>query len=331
MRPSTRSFNRHHWTEKINEETSSEAEECKAKEYKLQLKYANIIGWIIVHSIFLYGLYVILTGSVKWQTFLFAWILYWFSGFGGTAGAHRLWTHRAFKATFKLRLLLCYFNCTCYIGSIYDWVRDHRVHHKYTETDADPHNALRGFFFSHIGWLMCKKHPEVIAKGKLIDMSDVEADPIVRIQRKYYYPLVFLCCFAIPTLVPHLFWSETVSNAFLVPGIVRWVIQLHAIFLVNSAAHLYGRHPYDKNINPAENFFVSAVVGGEGFHNYHHVFPWDYRASELGWLFNPTKTFIDAMAAIGWAYDLKTAKPSVIRHRKEKCGDIHEFGPYGYY
>ncbi|RWS23746.1 putative delta-9 desaturase 1-like protein [Leptotrombidium deliense] len=45
-------------------------------------------------------------------------ILYWFSGFGGTAGAHRFWTHRSFKANFKLRLLLCYFNCTCYIVSV---------------------------------------------------------------------------------------------------------------------------------------------------------------------------------------------------------------------
>ncbi|RWS19196.1 stearoyl-CoA desaturase-like protein, partial [Leptotrombidium deliense] len=216
-------------------------------------------------------------------------------------------------------------------GSIYDWVRDHRVHHKYTETDADPHNAKRGFFFSHIGWLMCKKHPLVLEKGKTIDMSDVANDKIVAFQRKHYYPLVLLCCFLIPTLLPYFLWSESVVNAFLIAGLIRWVIQLHAIFLVNSAAHLWGRRPYDKNINPAENFIVSAIVGGEGFHNYHHVFPWDYRVSELGWLFNPTNTFIDAMAAIGWAYDLRTAKPEMVRMRKMKTGDIHENGHYGYY
>lgn len=58
------------------------------------------------------------------------------------------------------------------------------VHHKYTETDADPHNAARGFFFSHMGWLMLKKHPEVVAKGNAIDMSDIRADPIVMFQKR---------------------------------------------------------------------------------------------------------------------------------------------------
>lgn len=69
-------------------------------------------------------------------------------------------------------------------NSIYEWVRDHRVHHKYSETDADPHNSKRGFFFSHMGWLMMKKHPDVIKKGSTLDMTDVMNDPIVRFQRR---------------------------------------------------------------------------------------------------------------------------------------------------
>lgn len=64
-------------------------------------------------------------------------------------------------------------------------MRDHRVHHKFTDTDADPHNAQRGFFFSHMGWLMVRKHPDVISKGATIDMSDLEKDPVVIWQRRY--------------------------------------------------------------------------------------------------------------------------------------------------
>lgn len=64
------------------------------------------------------------------------------------------------------------------------WVRDHRVHHKFTDTDADPYNSRRGFFFSHMGWLMCKKHPEVVRQGKKVDMSDLENDPIFLLQQK---------------------------------------------------------------------------------------------------------------------------------------------------
>lgn len=66
----------------------------------------------------------------------------------------------------------------------YTWAHDHRVHHKYSETDADPHNATRGFFFSHIGWLLCRKHPEVIAKGRQLDIADLQADPVLRFQKK---------------------------------------------------------------------------------------------------------------------------------------------------
>jgi fatty-acid desaturase len=72
------------------------------------------------------------------------------------------------------------------------WARDHRVHHKYSETDADPHNAKRGFFFSHIGWLLCRKHPEVKKKGKKIDISDLENDPVLAFQKKYDYETVLV-------------------------------------------------------------------------------------------------------------------------------------------
>lgn len=67
---------------------------------------------------------------------------------------------------------------------IYFWVREHRAHHKFSETNADPHNAKRGFFFAHVGWLLCRKHPDVVEKGSKVDLSDLMADPVVRYQRK---------------------------------------------------------------------------------------------------------------------------------------------------
>lgn len=69
-------------------------------------------------------------------------------------------------------------------NSIYDWVRDHRVHHKYSETNADPHNAKRGFFFAHIGWLLVRKHPDVLNKGRQISLLDLVEDKVVMFQKK---------------------------------------------------------------------------------------------------------------------------------------------------
>lgn len=79
-----------------------------------------------------------------------------------------------------------FFHSFCMItkNCLYVWVRDHRQHHKYSDTDADPHNANRGFFFSHVGWLMSRKHPKVKEYGKKIDMSDLEADKYIMFQKE---------------------------------------------------------------------------------------------------------------------------------------------------
>ena len=74
-------------------------------------------------------------------------------------------------------------------------------------------NPIRGFFFCHMGWLLCKKHPEVIVKGKNVDLSDLLEDPIVRFQRKYYILLVALFWGFLPTYIPVYYWGETVTNA----------------------------------------------------------------------------------------------------------------------
>lgn len=106
------------------------------------------------------------------------------AGFGVTGGVHRYWTHRSYKAKLPLKLILLFCYAVAGQNTILEWVKDHRVHHKFSETDADPHNAKRGFFFSHIGWLMMKKHPDVIQKGKAFDCSDITEDPVVKVYTK---------------------------------------------------------------------------------------------------------------------------------------------------
>lgn len=108
-----------------------------------------------------------------------------FGAFGITGGAHRLWAHKSYKAKLPLRIILMVLQTLAFQNSIYEWVRDHRVHHKYTDTNADPHNSKRGFFFSHMGWLLCRKHSDVKNKGATIDMSDLEADPVVMFQDRF--------------------------------------------------------------------------------------------------------------------------------------------------
>lgn len=215
--------------------------------------------------------------------------------------------------------MLC--NCVSLQNNIYAWTRDHRLHHKYSDTDADPHNISRGFFFAHMGWLLCKKHPEVLRKGKTIDCSDVLQDPVVVFQKKYYVPLVSLFCFGLSIWLPQLLYGETFWNSLLVAAMLRYVASLHVTWLVNSAAHCWGYRPYDRHIAPVENPALSFVAFGEGFHNYHHAFPYDYSSSELGWKLNFSTKFINLMAMIGQAYDLKTASKECVDKRVQRTGD----------
>ncbi|VVC89944.1 acyl-CoA Delta-9 desaturase-like isoform X2 [Leptidea sinapis] len=291
-----------------------------AEKRKWQIVWRNVILFALLHIGGVYGGYLFLTKAM-WATRIFAVALYLASGLGITAGAHRLWAHKSYKAKLPLRIMLTVFNTIAFQDSVLDWARDHRMHHKYSETDADPHNATRGFFFSHIGWLLVRKHPEIKAKGPTIELDDLRADPVLRFQKKHYLILMPLACFILPTYIPTL-WGESIWNAYFVCAVFRYVYVLNVTWLVNSAAHKWGSKPYDKNINPVETKSVSLVVLGEGFHNYHHVFPWDYKTAELGnYSLNLTKLFIDTMAKIGWAYDLKTVSSEVIEKRVKRTGD----------
>ncbi|KAL7302848.1 hypothetical protein TKK_0004080 [Trichogramma kaykai] len=282
--------------------------------------WRNVIGIALLHIL---TIRAFITGYD--QATLATWIFTssWgiISGIGITAGLHRLWAHRSYSAKLPLRIFLATLYCMAGQTHFYKWIRDHRTHHKFTETKADPHDANRGFFFSHVGWLMMKRHPAVIKYGKKIDMSDIEADPVIRFFDKYYELIMLSLAFVIPTLIPVYCFGETYYVA-IHAVIIRYVFLLNQTFLVNSFAHMWGNRPYNRNVKPTDNAVVSFFALGEGWHNYHHAFPWDYKAAELpGWMLNPSTAFIQLMALVGLAYDLKTPSKDLIERVSLNKGD----------
>ncbi|KAM4852219.1 acyl-CoA desaturase 3-like [Thomomys bottae] len=286
---------------------------------KLEYVWRNVILMALLHLGALYG--ITLVPACKAYTWLWAFLCYAISILGVTAGAHRLWSHRTYKARLPLRLFLIIANTMAFQNDVYEWARDHRAHHKFSETHADPHNSRRGFFFSHVGWLLVRKHPAVKEKGGMLDLSDLKAEKLVMFQRRYYKPGLLLMCFILPTLAPWYCWGETFRHSLYVATFLRYAVVLNVTWLVNSVAHLYGYRPYDKNIDARENVLVSLGALGEGFHNYHHSFPYDYSASEYRWSLNFTTFFIDCMAALGLAYDLKKVPKASILARIKRTGD----------
>ncbi|XP_052745290.1 acyl-CoA Delta(11) desaturase-like [Bicyclus anynana] len=287
---------------------------------KYEILYLELLMIMYIHIAALYGIYLAYF-SATWKTLIFHYIMSQLVTLGITAGRHRLWSHNSYKAKMPLQIILVVLSSMTYQYSVIHWVRDHRLHHRYCDTDADPHNASRGFFFSHIGWLIVKRHPEAMRRGKAIDISDALANPVLRFENKYALPIAVTFSLVLPTLVPMYFFGENLSTAWHI-NMTRLMCNLHLTFSINSFVHLSGARSYDKQFSGAQSTFWSILTLGESFHNYHHTFPWDYRTAELGnnWL-NPCTKFIDFFAWLGWAYDLKTVSVDMAQSRARKTGD----------
>lgn len=146
-------------------------------------------------------------------------------------------------------------------GSIFHWSRDHRLHHKFSDTDFDPHTIKRGFFFAHVGWLLEKKSQRMIDEGRNINMDDLLADSVVMFQKRHQYVLSSIMCFLLPTLV----YAYTLNVSFLAGYLyaaLGYCVLLNATWCVNSICHMFGSRPWNKDIEPADNYLVSVLVMG---------------------------------------------------------------------
>jgi stearoyl-CoA desaturase (delta-9 desaturase) len=226
---------------------------------------------------------------------------------GITAGAHRLWSHRSFTAAWPARLVFMLANSAALQGSIYQWTRDHRMHHKYTDTDLDPHSIQYGFWYSHIGWIFFRKTDKFREASQMIVMNDIENDKIAMFQHKNYFILSHLFCFILPTLYGKYMWNSYWIGYFYF-GVLRWILLLHSTWCVNSVAHMWGTTPYNSKISSRQSTVTSLVAVGEGWHNYHHTYPYDYRASEFNWNneWNPTTLLLDSLSSVGLVWNKKS-------------------------
>lgn len=242
------------------------------------------------------------------KTFAFSFLYYVFTALGITAGYHRLFAHRAYDATLILRFILMFAGTGAAEGSIKWWSNGHRTHHRFTDTDKDPYNAKRGFWYSHMGWMVFNQNPRL--KGRT-DISDLLTDKLIVWQHKHYLPLLIFAAYVFPSLVCGLGWGDY-KGGLLYAGIVRLFIVHQATFCVNSLAHWIGEQPFDDRHTPRDHVLTALVTMGEGYHNFHHEFPSDYRNALKWYQFDPTKLFIWLCQQVGLAYNLQRFSQNAI-------------------
>ncbi|KAK3920753.1 hypothetical protein KUF71_009990, partial [Frankliniella fusca] len=136
----------------------------------------------------------------------------------------------------------------------------------------------------------------------------------------YHWPLVLIFSFVLPVTIPVYGWNVAWTVSWLA-NIVRIVLLLNITLLGNSLLHAFGYKPYDKRNTATDHWLSSYIVLGEGWHNYHHTFPSDYKSDEHPYFFNFTTSVIDCFAKLGWAYDLKTTRKDVVLSVAMRQGD----------
>lgn len=218
-----------------------------------------------------------------------------------TCGYHRLWAHRAYDASVLLKVPMLLFGAMALQNSVLVWSANHRVHHRYIDDPLlDPYCARRGFWFSHIGWML-RDYPSGEPDFGLV--RDLERDPLVRLQHRYYLPIALSMNFGVPIALGFLYGD--VWGMLLLAGFLRLVLSHHLTFFINSLAHIWGVQPYTDENTARDNGVVALLTFGEGYHNFHHMFAHDYRNGVRWWQWDPSKWFILAMSWIGLARNLK--------------------------
>jgi len=134
-------------------------------------------------------------------------------------------------------------------------------------------------------------------------VPDLERDPIVAWQHKYYWPLVLVTNIGLPLLLGWMVGD--ILGVLLLAGVLRLVVSHHLTFFINSLAHMWGSRPYTDENSARDNWFLAIVTYGEGYHNFHHLFQSDYRNGIRWWQYDINKWFIATCAWFGMAKNLK--------------------------
>lgn len=298
----------------MDEKSTSELMEAPFRGFSFQRRKNRFaaVFWMPVMNVATFAgipLYAYFYGVNQAHVWMFA-ALFMASSMAITMGYHRLFAHAAFNSVRPIEFLLLFFGAGAYEESALKWASMHRRHHQFTDTDRDPYNIKRGFFYAHMGWFMfCKQSVEYN------NVMDLEKRPLIMHQHRYFQ----IWALASGVLLP-LAWGMATGSflSALLWGVAAKITLVgHTAFFINSFAHTFGTQPYDKTVSARDNWIGAILTNGEGYHNFHHKFPRDYRNGIRWYHWDPTKWMIWALSKIGATTELKRVPDALIRQALE--------------
>ena len=211
------------------------------------------------------------------------------TGFGVTIGFHRLFAHRSYATSRPVEWMLMILGCAAGQSSPFFWIANHRLHHRHSDADGDPHSPhtaegqrlgwWQGFWHAHVGWLRTRAFaypPDAVRD--LTRRTD-----LVRIDR--HWLVWYLVGLLIPAAAGYAIGGTAYDAliGLLWGGLLRHFLTIQATFCVNSVNHLWGTRPYPTGDQSRNNLLTGILAFGEGWHNNHHAFPWSARHGLRWW------------------------------------------------
>jgi stearoyl-CoA desaturase (delta-9 desaturase) len=265
---------------------------------KLPYSWPIILFMVAVH---IGALFALLPSNFSWSAVALMLFLHWVTGcLGVTLGFHRLVSHRSFQVPKWLEYFLVFCgSLSCQSGPI-EWIGLHRHHHAFSDQDADHHDSNKGFWWSHMGWMMY----DVPAKKEIPRFTrDIGDDPVYRFLEDYFLGIQVLLAVILYLMGG---WSFVVWGIF-----VRMVSLYHCTWFVNSATHKFGYRTYDSGDKSTNCWWVALLTYGEGWHNNHHAFQYSARHGLKWWEIDVTWMLIWFLQKAGLATKVKMADPAL--------------------
>ena len=265
------------------------------------MKHFNFIRTFLVTYhvllLLLLPLFIFLRGMPPRPIIIWTIILFSLCNLGVTVGYHRLFSHKTYDAHPMVELVLLFFGTLSLQGSAVAWSSDHRIHHRHVDTHKDPYNIQEGFWHAHIGWLFIDRKPD------LSNVKDLLANKWLAFQHRHYLLLAASANIAVTLVAGFMFGDMFAAIVFIF--LLRTFMSHHTTFFINSLAHTWGSKPYSREHSAVNNWIISLLTFGEGYHNYHHTFAGDYRNGVRWYQYDPSKSIIWILDKVGLAKQLK--------------------------
>lgn len=283
----------------------------EATYYFLHLRWYVLLSLTSIHLAVLAGWSIYSSEGL-----LCFFLLYELTGFGVTAGYHRLLTHKSFHVCRPMFWILTLAGMASGQGAPIEWVAFHRKHHEFSDTPEDPHSPHHGgFFWAHVAWLW---HPFTSGERTILYKryaKDVLADPfLLFVSRPWVYLGWILLTWVLIAGLGFVLGGWPLCLSFFVYGVfVRLVAVYHVTWFVNSATHLWGYRIHETGDQSRNLWWVALLANGEGWHNGHHGHQTAANHGQRWWELDLTYLLICLLAVCRLAWNVSVFCPSTGR------------------